>query len=253
MPYLDRGNGVRIYFEDSGGDGMPILLAHGYGASTGMWDGQVEAFSDRYRLITWDMRGHGRTECPEDLRHFSQDATADDMRGILDHLGLDKAVIGGHSLGGFITLAFNVRYPERVSALILQGCGPGYRSDKARETWNERAESRARSLEEGGLDALGGTGEVGASVQGTAQGLALAARGILSQVDARVIDSLPGIAVPTLIIIGDGDSHYLQGSDYMAARIPGAINVLVADATHGVNIDQPEAVNKALSAFLAKL
>ena len=253
MPYLERDNDVRIYFEDSGGSGLPILLAHGFGAATGMWDGQVAAFSDRYRLIRWDMRGHGRTECPEDLGHFSQDATADDMRGLLDHLNIEKAVIGGHSLGGFMTLAFNVRYPERVAALILQGCGPGYRSDKARLAWNERAESRARSLEDGGLAALGGTGEVGASVQGTAQGLALAARGILSQVDARVIDSLTGITVPTLIIIGDGDSNYLQGSDYMAARIPGAVNVLVTDATHGVNIDQPEAVNKALDEFLAGL
>jgi microsomal epoxide hydrolase len=62
-----------------------------------------------------------------------------------------------------------------------------------------------------------------------------------------------GIAVPTLIVIGDGDSNYLQGSDYMAARIPNAVNVLVANATHGVNIDQPEAVNKALGEFLEGL
>ncbi len=253
MPYLDRSNGVRIYFEDSDGSGLPILLTHGFGASTAMWAGQVAEFSERYRLITWDMRGHGRTECPEDLSFFGQNETADDMCAVLDCLDIKEAVIGGHSLGGFMSLAFNVRYPERVAALILQGCGPGYRSEKARETWNERAESRARSLEEGGLDALGGTGEVSASIQGTARGLALAARGILNQVDARVINSLMGIAVPTLIVIGDGDSNYLQGSDYMAAQIPNAVNVLVPNATHGVNIDQPAAVNKALGDFLEGL
>ncbi|MDP6691449.1 MAG: hypothetical protein QF384_18285, partial [Alphaproteobacteria bacterium] len=77
-----------------------------------------------------------------------------------------------------------------------------------------------RSLVEGGLNALGGASEVGASVQGSATGLAMAARGILSQVDARVIDSLPGISVPTLIIVGDGDTYYLQGSDYMPAAFP---------------------------------
>jgi pimeloyl-ACP methyl ester carboxylesterase len=116
MPYLDRGNGVRIYFEDSGGSDLPILLAHGFGASTAMWAGQVTKFLDRYRLITWDMRGHGRTECPEDLSFFGQDETVDDMCAVLDRLDIRKAVIGGHSLGGFMSLAFNARYPERVAA-----------------------------------------------------------------------------------------------------------------------------------------
>ena len=68
-----------------------------------------------------------------------------------------------------------------------------------------------------------------------------------------MIDSLPGIAVPTLIIIGDNDTNYLIGSDYMATRIPGAVQVVVPDATHGVNLDQPEAVNRALEDFLARL
>jgi pimeloyl-ACP methyl ester carboxylesterase len=252
MPYLDRDS-VRLYYEDSGGNGLPILLSHGFGASTGMWRGQVEEFRDRYRLITWDMRGHGATECPDDLSLYSQQHTAEDMRALLDHLGVDDAVIAGHSLGGFMALAFNVRYPGRVKALVLQGCGPGYRSDAARETWNQRAESRARSLEDGGLAALGGNSEVTVSLQNSATGLALASRGILSQVDARVIDSLPGITVPTLIVIGDRDHDYLVGSDYMAKRIPGAVNVVVADAGHGVNVDQPEAVNKALGDFLATL
>jgi len=252
MPYLDRDS-VRVFYEDSGGDGPAILLSPGFGASTGMWDGQVEVFADRYRLIRWDMRGHGRTECPDDLRHYSQDHTADDMCALLDHLEIEKAVIAGHSLGGFMSLAFNVAHPDRVRALILQGCGPGYRSDKARETWNERAEARAQSLDDGGLNALGGASEVGASVQGSATGLAMAARGILSQVDARVIDSLPGISVPVLIIVGDGDTYYLQGSDYMATRIPVAVNILVADAGHGVNIDQPEVVNRAFAEFLGGL
>ena len=252
MPYLERDE-IRLYFEDSGGAGMPILLTHGFGASTGMWAGQVAAFKDRYRLIPWDMRGHGLTECPEDLSLYSQAHTEADMGALLDHLAIEQAVIAGHSLGGFMSLAFNVRHPERVSALVLQGCGPGYRSDKARETWNERAEDRAKSLDEGGLAALGGNAEVAISIQKSATGLALASRGILSQVDGRVIDSLPTIAVPTLIIIGDNDRDYLVGSDYMAKRIPGAVNVVVADAGHGVNVDQPEAVNQALGDFLAAL
>ena len=252
MPHLNRNN-VRLYFEDSGGSGVPILLSHGFGASTNMWRGQVAALSDGYRLIRWDMRGHGETVCPEVPSNYSQDHTVEDMRALLDHLEVREAVIAGHSLGGFMSLAFHVRYPERVKALVLQGCGPGYRSDVSRAAWNERAENRARSLEEGGLAALGGSSEVGISIQASARGLALAARGILSQVDARVIDSLPSIAVPVLIIVGDGDTNYLNGSNYMASRIPDAIDVVVPDAGHGVNVDQPEAVNDALGQFLGCL
>jgi pimeloyl-ACP methyl ester carboxylesterase len=251
MPYLDRGD-VRVYYEDDGA-GLPILLTHGFGASTGMWAGQVAAYQDRYRLIRWDMRGHGKTECPEELSHYSQAHTVEDMRALLDHLGVEQAVIAGHSLGGFMALAFNVAYPERVKALVLQGSGPGYRRDEARETWNERTESRARTIEEGGLAALGGGAEVGESVQRSAKGLAQAARGILSQVDSRVIDSLPSISVPTLVVIGDGDTYYLDGSAYMAKRIPRAVNVVVSGAGHGVNVEKPEEVNEALGLFLGNI
>ncbi len=252
MPYLDR-DGVRVHFEDSGGDGPPVLLTHGFSASTGMWRGQVDAFGEQYRLIRMDMRGHGESLCPLQPELYSQRHTEEDMAAILDHLGIETAVIGGHSLGGFMSLAFHVRYPERVRALILQGCGPGYRSDKARAVWNEHNEIRARTLEESGLEALNGGSEVPISVQRPAAELAMAARGILSQVDARVIDSLPHIAVPVLVIIGDGDSDFLQGSNYMASRIPGAINVVVPGGGHGINVDQPEAVNNALGEFLAGL
>jgi pimeloyl-ACP methyl ester carboxylesterase len=251
MPYLTRGD-TRLFYEDSG-EGLAILLAHGFGASTAMWRGQVDAFSDRYRLIRWDMRGHGQTECPDDLSQYSQAHCVADMVALLDHLKIEQAVIAGHSLGGFMSLAFNVDHPKRVKALILQGCGPGYRRTQSRETWNERAQNRARSLEEGGLAALGGGSEVAVSTQHSARGLALAARGILSQVDARVIDSLPRIAVPVLIVIGDGDAHFLNGSAYMADRIPGAVNVVVPGAGHGVNVDQPDAVNEAFGKFLSAL
>ncbi|MGZ0188643.1 MAG: alpha/beta fold hydrolase, partial [Alphaproteobacteria bacterium] len=115
MSYLER-DAARLYFEDDG-VGLPILLTHGFGASTSMWAGQVKAFSDRYRLIRWDMRGHGKTECPEDLGNYSQAHTVEDMQALLDHLDIEKAVIAGHSLGGFMSLAFNVSFPERVRAL----------------------------------------------------------------------------------------------------------------------------------------
>ena len=250
MSLLKRGD-ANLYYEDDG-KGPAILMTHGFVASTGMWDGQVEAFKDRFRLIRWDMRGHGQTECQDDQSAYGQDITVADMVAILDHLEVEKAIIVGHSLGGFMSLRLNVMHPERVSALVLQGCGPGYRSDDSRAKWNERVDGRAKTIIEEGYKALGGAAEVPVSVQRSSQELAMAARGILAQVDAKVIDSLPHIDVPTLVIIGAGDSYYLQGSDYMANRIPGAEHIVVPDAGHGVNIDQPEIVNKAYEAFFAK-
>src|SRR5687768_3336574 len=126
MPHLRRA-GVQLYYEDHG-RGEPILLSHGFGASSGMWQQQIEAFQDTYRLLPWDMRGHGQSDSPDDQILYSHAHTVEDMRAILDHLHLDQAIIAGHSLGGFMSLAFHVQYPARVKALILQGCGPGYRN-----------------------------------------------------------------------------------------------------------------------------
>jgi pimeloyl-ACP methyl ester carboxylesterase len=175
------------------------------------------------------------------------------MRALLDHLDVGQAVMAGHSLGGFLSLAFHVKYPERVKALILQGCGPGYRNPETRAAWNKSAEKRARSLEEKGLAAVKGGSEVKTSTQGSAVGLARAARGILAQVDARVIDSLPRIALPVLIIAGDGDGPFLPGTGYMASRIPGATKKIIANAGHGANVDQPEVFNETVREFLEGL
>ena len=250
MPYLTR-DGVRLYYEDHG-QGLPILLSHGYGASARMWDGQIKAFQDTYRLIPWDMRGHGESDSPADATLYSHTHTVEDMRAILDHLQIDQAVIAGHSLGGFMSLAFHVQHTPRVKALILQGCGPGYRNAEARAAWNQRVAQRAERLETQGLAALGGNSEVRLSTQRSAQGLAHAARGILSQADASVIDSLPHITVPVLILVGEKDTPFLNGSSYMASHIPQARHVIVPQAGHGANVDQPDMVNNALRDFLAQ-
>ncbi len=251
MPYFTRDD-VRLYYEDHG-QGLPILLTHGFAASTGMWQPQIDAFAPQYRLIPWDMRGHGDSDCPADQALYSQDHTVEDMRALLDHLQIDQAVIAGHSLGGFMSLAFHVAYPGRVRALLLQGCGPGYRKAEARAVWNERTEKRARMIEEQGLPAIRGGAEVGLSKLSSAAGLARAARGILSQVDARVIDNLPHITVPTIMIAGDGDEPYLTGIEYMAGKISHADKLIIANAGHGANVEQAEVFNAAMTKCLAPL
>lgn len=248
MAYLDR-DGVRIYYEDHG-SGPAVLLSHGYSATSRMWEGQVAALKDRYRVITWDMRGHGQSDSPADQAQYSEEATCSDMAGILKELGIEKAVIGGLSLGGYMSLAFNVRHPQMVNALMLFDTGPGYKNSVAREGWNKTAEQRAVNFETKGLEALGRGAEVRIAQHRSADGLAKAARGMLAQFDSRIIESLEGISVPTLVLVGAKDEPFLGATDYMANKIPGSTRAVIPDAGHAANIDQPAAFNEATAAFL---
>jgi pimeloyl-ACP methyl ester carboxylesterase len=246
---LDR-DGVAIHYEVSG-DGPALLLTHGYSATGAMWAGQVEPFSKCYRLVTWDMRGHGRSDYPTDPAAYSEAATVADMAALLDAVGAERAVIGGLSLGGYMSLAFHLIHPGRVRGLLIIDTGPGYRNDEAREGWNRNALKTAERYETEGLARLAaGSPEMRTSHHRDATGLALAARGMLVQRDARVITSLPAIAVPSLVVVGANDTPFLAASDYMAAKIPGAKKVVIADAGHAANIDQPEAFNAAVLGFL---
>jgi pimeloyl-ACP methyl ester carboxylesterase len=252
MAEIDRG-GVPIYYE-SHGSGPAILLSHGYGATCRMWDGQIAAFADRYRLILWDMRGHGLSGDPADPALYSAELTVGDMVAVLNACGESgPVIIGGLSLGGVMSLAFHLQHPERVRALVLCDTGPGFRNPEARRQWNERALRRAADLEARGLgDPVGGA-ETRLGKHRSAQGLAGAARGMLTQEDSRLIDSLPQIAVPTLVLVGSEDRHFLGAADYMAGKIAGATKAVIPGAGHAANLDQPEAFNAAVGAFLAAL
>ena len=250
MAYIERG-GVKVYYE-SHGQGQPILLSHGYSATSQMWRGQVDAFPG-YRVITWDMRGHGQTDSPDDQSLYSEEHTVDDMAAILKECGVEKAIIAGLSLGGYMSLAFNVKYPTMVRALMLFDTGPGYKNPVAREGWNKTSERRAEVFEEKGLEALGASAEVRASTHRSAAGLAKAARGMLAQFDARIIESLPNVSVPTLVLVGENDQPFLGATEYMVSKIPGAAKAMIANAGHAANIDQPAAFNEAVTGFLASL
>ena len=250
-----RVNGIEIDYDD-GGRGPAVFLSHGYSATGRMWAPQRPALEPAYRLITWDMRGHGQTESPDDPARYSQELTVADMRGLLRHLGIDRAVIGGLSLGGTMSLAFHLRHPEIVRALVICDSGPGYRNAEARAAWNARAHERARDLETRGLAALTASSREMREAMGrhrSAQGLAHAARGMLAQEGSATIDSLPEIRVPTLIVVGDRDTPFLAPSEYMAKKIPGARLEVIKDAGHSSNLDQPEAFNRVLLDFLGSL
>lgn len=249
MPKLNR-DGVSLYYEIHG-NGPAILLSHGYSATVQMWREQVDPLSRHYQLILWDMRGHGQTDSPDDPAAYSEEATVADMAALMDAAGAKSAIVGGLSLGGYMSLAFYRAHPERVRALLLFDTGPGFKNDEARAAWNKRAGETANAFETEGLASLRSKSrEMAMSTRRSAAGLARAARGMLAQRDAQVMKSLPNIKVPTLIIVGADDTAFLAPADYMAAKIPNARKIVIPDAGHASNLDQPQMFNQALEGFL---
>ena len=252
MSKLNR-DGVNIHYEIHG-SGPPLLLTHGYSSTSAMWQGQIAPLSKRHTLILWDMRGHGQSDYPDDPAAYSETLTVGDMAALLDKVGAASAIVGGLSLGGYMSLAFVRAHPERVRALLIIDTGPGFKKDDARDGWNKRALETADRFEREGLAVLKSLSPERSSViHRDAAGLARAARGMLTQRDAAVIETLPQIKVPALVVVGADDTPFLAASDYMAAKIPGAKKVVIPAAGHAVNIDQPQAFIEAVLPFLESL
>ena len=158
------------------------------------------------------------------------------------------------TLGGFLSLQFHLAHPDRVAGLVLIDTGPGYRNAESRAAWNEMAERFAVALDERGFEGHRGGAEFDPSVHRNGPpGLALAAQGILTQHDAAVIESLPAIAVPTLVIVGADDKRFLNGSQYLAAKIEGAELLVIEGAGHAPNVSHPAEFDAAVSQFLDRV
>jgi pimeloyl-ACP methyl ester carboxylesterase len=252
VPVLER-QGVHLEYDVHGrsGPGTPLLLTHGYGASRKMWEPNVEALSCDRPVISWDMRGHGASDSPDDPVLYTHMACLLDMAALLDRAGAPRAVLCGMSLGGFLSLLFNAHYRDRVAALVLVDTGPGFRNPDARERWNAWALERADELEARGLSALPGSREQSPDqhINGGG-GLARAARGILVQGDATVFESLDAVAAPTLIVVGSEDTQFLAAAEVMERHIAGAKRIVLEGAGHAANMDAPDQFNAAVTEFL---
>jgi pimeloyl-ACP methyl ester carboxylesterase len=254
MNRLQRPDGVTLAFEVHNplAPGVPLLLTHGFGATSGMWGPNIDALSVDRPVIVWDQRGHGSSDAPDEMDRYSEQISVADMAAILDAAGAERAVVGGMSLGGYLSLAFHLAHPQRVAALVLVDTGPGYRNDEARDKWNAWVERRAQQLERGQ-----GPAEISAetaqAVHEHPEGLPRAARGVMAQKDARVITSLDGITVPTLVIVGAADTDFLAGADYMHRHISTARKVVIDNAGHAANMDQPDTFNAAVRELLEQL
>ena len=164
--------------------------------------------------------------------------------------GAERGVVLGHSLGGFLSLQFALAHPDRVAGIVLVDTGPGYRNDAARDRWNEMAIDYAVNLERRGLDGLPAGAELSKGVHSSAVGLAISARNVLTQHDAHVIDGLPSITAPTLVVVGSDDAPFVKGSHYMASKIPDATLAVIDGAGHAPPVSHPAEFNRILRTFL---
>lgn len=242
-----------LYWEAEG-SGPALMMTHGLGSSSEVWDGQVEALRGNWRCVRWDMRGHGRSDYPDDQASYTREQVVEDLDAVRRAAAAQTMVLLGHSLGGYISLAYWATYPERVSALVLFGTGPGFRSEASRQRWNDYAAAWAARVESEGLEGLHRARQDAGGVitHRSVAGIIRMARGPFVHRDSKVIDVVNRISVPTLVIVGAEDS-LRSGTDYLAQRIPGARCAVIDGAGHPANLQRPQEFNDALRDFLDSL
>ncbi len=264
-------DGVELYAE-AHGEGGPLVLSPGYCQTHENFRPQVAPLvAAGRRVVLWDYRGHGLSDAPEDEAAYSMEQVVDDLGRVLDAAapGGGPAVLGGLSFGGLASLHFALAHPERVRALLLIASGPGFKNPEAQARWESQVGRIAARLEERGFEGYV-DGRAAPTAVGRRPGLP-AARAAGEAIIAQnprsvahfgrrvsgpapsVIDALPGIEVPALVLVGEEDEAYLRAAEVMAAKLPKARHVSIPRAGHVVNIEEAEAFNRALVEFLDAL
>jgi pimeloyl-ACP methyl ester carboxylesterase len=260
MPFADI-SGQRIRFDDSGGDGPPVILSHGFLMDREMFAPQVAVLATEFRVITWDERGFGETEF--DGQPFTYWDSAQDCLDLLGHLGIDRAVVGGMSQGGFLSLRAALLAPERVRALVLIDTQsgtedperlPGYR--QMQQTW----------LEVGPVDELAETianliiGDPVLNERWIAKWQKLPRESMRATGDCLmdrddITDRLGEISCPAIVFHGTADqSIEVEKADELCQALSGCTGVVrVEGAPHAANLTHPDEVNGPLLDFLRSL
>jgi pimeloyl-ACP methyl ester carboxylesterase len=262
------GGPVDLYYEETG-SGFPLVWCHEYGGDARSWEQQVRYFSRRYRVVTWNYRGYPPSEVPKEPAAYSLEILVDDLRGLLEHLGIRRAHVGGLSLGGGVTVNFGIRHPDLAASLII--CGAGTGSDNPDEFVRnsarladlyerEGAEAKARNFAANPArrgfaekDPRGHAEFMRHVLDHSGVGSALMARGV--QMKRKTIYQLEAelkrIAAPSLIVVGDQDEPCLGPGLFMKKHIPHAGLVVVPVTGHTVNIEEPGLFNQTVAEFLA--
>lgn len=256
-------NGISINYELVGPDNAPVvMLSHSLAATLSMWDPQMAALTQRYRVLRYDMRGHGKTDAPSG--DYSFDMLANDALALLAALKIKRCHFVGLSIGGMIGQALGLRGAAEIASVSLCATTSCV-SAEMHPVWNERIQQvRSQgmaSIKDGTLERwftpafhakhVAEVATVGAMISDTpVNGFAGCAAAIKS---LNFTDQLKRISLPTLLIAGRQDpSTNVAASEAIQREIAGSELVVLEDAMHLCNIEQPEAFNRALVDFLAR-
>ncbi len=268
MPHLTTDDGIKLYYEEVG-SGIPVVLVHEFAGDLRSYEMQMRYFGQRYRCIAYNARGYPPSDVPNDGEGYSQERARDDIRAVLDALKIDKAHIVGLSMGGFATLHFGFTYPDRARSLVIAGCGYGATPDK-RAQFAEEAEAAAKNFEQQGMAkaaegyALGptrvqfqnkdprGWREFADQLeQNSTEGAARTMRGVQKR-----RPSLFDLVDKHEDHFGaDADHDWRRGlalpraRDFNEADNPTAALVVMPNAGHTINLEDPAAFNQHISEF----
>jgi pimeloyl-ACP methyl ester carboxylesterase len=262
-------NGVRLYYEDVG-QGVPMIFVHEFAGEAASWAPQMRFFARRYRAIAYNARGYPPSDVPDDPAAYSQQQAADDIRGMLDALKIQKAHVVGLSMGGYATLHFGLTYPERALSLVVAGAGYGSKADE-REGFKRDSASIVEKFERDGMAKVAEIYAMGPTrvqfrdkdpqgwqefhdlfAKQSAKGHALTMRGVQMQRPSvyELTDRMAKLEVPTLVMTGDEDEPCLDPSIHLKRTIPTAGLVILPKAGHTINLEEPDAFNRAVLDFV---
>ena len=262
-----RVGGVSLYYEEVG-QGTPLVFVHEFAGDCWSWRPQVQFFSRRYRTIAFNARGYPPSDVPLDVKAYSQQQAADDIKGVLDHLGIRQAHVCGLSMGGYATLHFGLSYPERALSLVVAGAGYGsedhvkHQADldvvvRRLETegmervadFYGRGPTRVQFIEK---DPVGWQEFRDRLAAGSAPGHALTLRGVqmLRPSIFDLGDRMAKLPVPTLVMTGDEDEPCLEPGIYMKRKIMTSGLVVFPKSGHAINLEEPDLFNRLVLDFL---
>lgn len=256
-----RINEIELAYTDTG-IGRPVVLIHGYPFNRTLWDEQVDALTNSYRVIVPDLRGFGDSDASDETSTMNR--MAHDVARLMDHLEISQAVIGGLSMGGYVVLAFYKQFPSRVRGLVLADTRAQADSEEAKQTRAQQAEKALTEGMAGIADAMlpklltpetvSKRPEIVKRVRDMMlrtkpAGAAAALQGMAEREDQTEL--LPQISVPALILVGSDDPITpVADSEKMQQAIPGSRLVVLEKASHVSNIEQSEQFNRELERFL---
>ena len=272
MGQIETDDGVKLHVTETG-SGTAIVFVHEFAGDARSWEPQLRYFSRRYRAIAYNARGYPPSDVPGDVSYYSQRRAADDIRAVLDGLGVEKAHVVGLSMGGFATLHFGLQYPERALSLVVAGCGYGAEREK-REQFRAEADVSAATLREKGMAAFAETYAYGPTrvqfenkdprgfaefksmlAEHSAEGSALTQLGVQRERPSLydLKEQLNGVRVPMLILYGDEDWPCLVPGIFLKHEIPAAATFVMANTGHTVNLEEPALFNNAVQDFIVQV